>query len=114
MLDGESLTSEDVVAIADGRPVRLVPKVLPRTRWSREGIEHLLDRGEVAYGVTTGFGVSRTTAYPWSLEQVVELQRNLVHSHATGVCKSLDERATMLIRTNTQVLSARNGKILAS
>ena len=104
VLDGESLIIEDVVAIAGGRPVSLAPGVIPRIRRSREGIEGLLARGEVAYGVTTGFGAFKDRIIP--LEQVTELQRNLVRSHAAGVGKPLDTRATratMAIRANTLV-----------
>ncbi|MDY6875823.1 MAG: histidine ammonia-lyase [Chloroflexota bacterium] len=102
VLNGERLTIKDVIAIAGGCPVGLAPKVLPRIRRSREGVEQLLARGEVAYGITTGFGAFKDRIIP--LEQVAELQHNLVRSHAAGVGKPLDEqatRATLAIRANT-------------
>jgi histidine ammonia-lyase len=61
-----------------------------------------LREGEIAYGITTGFGAFKDKII--SLKQVEQLQRNIVVSHAVGVGKPFDiptVRAIMLIRANT-------------
>ncbi|MGH7784770.1 MAG: aromatic amino acid lyase, partial [Candidatus Binatia bacterium] len=60
VINGESLTFEQVVAVAYGEPG--APKVLlsdqAKTNVNRAAaaVETLLERGEIAYGITTGFG----------------------------------------------------------
>ncbi len=102
-LDGQSLTVSDVVAVARGRaPVRVDPKAWKAVAASRAVVDRLVARGEVAYGITTGFGeFAHVTIEP---DQVRELQRNLLMSHAVGVGDPLPRevvRAMMLIRANT-------------
>ena len=65
-------------------------------------IAKVLAEGQVAYGVTTGFGQLATTRIP--VDKVHELQQNLVRSHAVGVGEPLSRevvRAAMVIRLNT-------------
>ena len=50
---------------------------------SRRVVEQAVARGDRVYGVTTGFGKFADVAIP--AEQLEELQRNLVRSHAAGV-----------------------------
>ena len=105
VLDGGSLTLEDVARIARDPGVRVEcsEEALERVRRSREPIERLaakyredyekLERGEAArpvleYGVTTGFGEFKNIPVaPGELEQ---LQRNLLLSHAAGAGASAD------------------------
>jgi histidine ammonia-lyase len=105
-IDGKSLTFEEVVAIAYGQPGE--PKVLlsndARSAVSNcaAAVQTLLDRGEIAYGITTGFGAFKDKII--SRNEVETLQRNVVLSHAVGVGKPFDTptvRAIMLIRANT-------------
>jgi histidine ammonia-lyase len=106
VLDGESLTFEQVIAVANGGPSQ--PKVVlaesARSAVVRcaAAVQTLLDRGEIAYGITTGFGAFKDKII--SREEVETLQRNVVISHAVGVGKPFDNptvRAIMLIRANT-------------
>ena len=65
-------------------------------------VDKLIDRGEIAYGITTGFGAFKDKII--STDEVELLQRNIVLSHAVGVGKPFDTRtvrAIMLIRANT-------------
>ncbi len=103
-LDGEHLTIADVVRVARDPQVRvaLAPQALERMQRSRAAVDEFVSTGAVVYGITTGFGhfQDRTIAP----EQVRELQRNIVMSHATGVGAPLPRdvvRAMMLIRANT-------------
>lgn len=103
VLDGSSLTIEDVAAVARaGRPVAVAPKAWKAVEASRKVVDGLVARGEVAYGITTGFGeFAHVTIEPG---QVRQLQRNLLMSHAVGVGEPLPRdvvRAMLLIRANT-------------
>ena len=101
VIDGDHLTIEDVVAVAEGRAaVELASQ--DKVRRSHQAVERLLESGKVVYGVTTGFG--RFADRIIEREQAATLQRNILLSHAVGVGPVLDEgtvRALMLIRANT-------------
>jgi histidine ammonia-lyase len=106
ILDGESLTFEQVLAVAYGKPAE--PRVVlsdaakANVNKAAAAVDTLLERGEIAYGITTGFGAFKDKII--SRDQVEELQRNIVVSHAVGVGKPFDTptvRAIMLIRANT-------------
>jgi histidine ammonia-lyase len=106
VLDGESLTFEQVIEVAYGTPgapsVVLSPQARLNVGRSARAVQTLLDRGEIAYGITTGFGAFKDKII--SREEVETLQRNIVLSHAVGVGKPFDRatvRAIMLIRANT-------------
>ncbi|MEN8173366.1 MAG: histidine ammonia-lyase, partial [Chloroflexota bacterium] len=67
-----------------------------------EAVQTLLERGEVAYGITTGFGAFKDRVIP--LDEVKILQKNIIMSHAVGTGDLYDiptTRAIMLIRANT-------------
>ena len=106
ILDGENLTFEQVIATAFGEPSN--PRVLlseaakQKVNRSANAVRLLLGRGEIAYGITTGFGAFKDKII--SREQAELLQRNIVLSHAVGVGNAFDTpttRAIMLIRANT-------------
>nr|AUN37263.1 histidine ammonia-lyase [uncultured bacterium] len=106
VIDGENLTFEDVIAVAYGKPgesrVHLSLAAKANVDRAAAAVQSLLDRGEVAYGITTGFGAFKDKII--SRDEVELLQRNIVLSHAVGVGKPLDTptvRAIMLIRANT-------------
>lgn len=106
VLDGESLTFEQVLAVAYGKPgeprVVLDDKAKVNVNRASAAVDTLLERGEIAYGITTGFGAFKDKII--SREEVEQLQRNIVVSHAVGVGDPFDTptvRAIMLIRANT-------------
>lgn len=105
-LDGESLTFDEVIAVAYGKPgeprVNLSEGAKASVQRASAAVDTLLERGEVAYGITTGFGAFKDKII--SREEVEQLQRNIVVSHAVGVGDPFDTptvRAIMLIRANT-------------
>ena len=102
LLDGDSLTIEDVVRVAVERvPVALSARARRRMGRARDVVEAVVRRNEVVYGVTTGFGKLSEIAIP--ADRLAELQVNLVRSHAAGVGPLLGERevrAMMLLRAN--------------
>ena len=101
-LDGESLTLDDVAAVADrASRAALSPKARKAMAASRRVVERLVRSGASAYGVTTGFGKFADVAIPRG--DLEALQRNLVRSHAAGVGPPLEERAVramMVLRAN--------------
>jgi histidine ammonia-lyase len=101
VIDGNSLTIDDVYAVAQGASVTLSPTAVRRMRATRSVVDALVRRNEVAYGVTTGFGKLSDVAIPH--DRLAELQVNLVRSHAAGVGPVMPERevrALMLLRAN--------------
>jgi histidine ammonia-lyase len=106
VLNGQKLTFEEVIAVAYGKPgfpkVSLSEEAIQRVKLSAKAVEELLQKGEVAYGITTGFGALKDKFIPPEMTET--LQRNIVLSHSVGVGKPLDTattRALMLIRANT-------------
>jgi len=102
VLDGNSLTIEDVFSVAvRATSASLAPAARERALESRRHVESLVEREEVAYGITTGFGKLSDIVVP--PHRLAELQVNLVRSHAAGVGDPLPERevrAMMLLRAN--------------
>jgi len=106
ILDGESLTLDQVITTAFGQPgnpeISLSPEAISNINRSSAAVETMLKNGQIAYGITTGFGAFKDRII--SPEQVEQLQRNIVLSHAVGVGDPFDiptTRAIMLIRANT-------------
>ena len=65
VLTGADLTVEDVEAVARrGAEVALDANARERMQEARRVIEDLVGRGEVVYGVTTGFGDLASTLVP--------------------------------------------------
>src|SRR4029079_3205664 len=72
---------------------------------SRSLIDGIVERGEVVYGVTTGFGDLATRSIDPADD--AQLQENLLTSHAAGVGPALPRetvRAMLLLRANTLAL----------
>ena len=101
-LDGNSLTLESVWSVAvDRTPVTLSNDARERVARARAIVAGIVERNEIVYGITTGFGKLSEIAIP--RDRLAELQVNLVRSHAAGVGDLLPERevrAMMLLRAN--------------
>jgi histidine ammonia-lyase len=100
-IDGVSLTLGQTGAVADGAEVSLSDAARSRVERSRRFVEGIIERGEVVYGINTGFGALSDVTIP--ANELRELQVNLVRSHACGVGDPLPERAVramMLHRAN--------------
>ncbi len=105
VLDGETLTIHQVEQIADAweRPeevtVSVAPAAAERVQRARQAVAQFVENGEIIYGITTGFGDFKDRIIP--RDQVQQLQRNIVVSHAVGVgplLRSRTVRAMMVIR----------------
>jgi histidine ammonia-lyase len=100
-IDGASLSLEQIEKVADGAEVALAPAALPRITRARLFVEDIISRGQVVYGINTGFGKLSDVTIP--SDKLRELQLNLVRSHSCGVGEPLPERvvrAMMLLRAN--------------
>ncbi len=98
--DGESLTIDQVVAVARrGAKVRL--DLPDRFLRSRALVEEKAGGVQPVYGINTGFGeLANVRIHP---DQVAELQHNLVASHSAGVGEPVPTeiaRAMLLLRLN--------------
>lgn len=102
LLDGSPLDVADVVAVArDHRPLALDPAAAERLARARGVVERRAAAAPPTYGVNTGFGsLSRRRIEP---DQVRDVQRNLVRSHAAGVGAALDAE---VVRAMGVVLAA--------
>jgi histidine ammonia-lyase len=99
-LDGERLTLSDIVAVADGAPIRLGPAARD---WA--GAAHALavriGAERTIYGRTTGVGANKDT--PVDASAGAKHGARLLHSHATAAGPVRDPRrvrAAMAIRLN--------------
>ncbi|HJT57222.1 MAG TPA: histidine ammonia-lyase [Ktedonobacteraceae bacterium] len=95
-LNGQALAIPEVVAVARHfAPVTLGADSLNRILAARAVIDKLADEEQKVYGVTTGFGHLSRVRIPH--DQLMELQHNLLRSHAAGVGEPLSEEVTRAI-----------------
>lgn len=102
IIDGHSLTIEDVVKVAVGREkVELSRDAVGQIKNSRKYVEKIIENEDIVYGITTGFGKFCNVTI--SKEDSRRLQINLIRSHSVGVGDSFSPeivRAMMLLRAN--------------
>jgi histidine ammonia-lyase len=100
-LSGRDLALAEVAELAPRARWRLTADALGRMRASRGAVEQAVARGQSSYGITTGFGVFANKRIPPA--QLLELQLNLVRSHAAGVGAPLAAehvRRVLLLKAN--------------
>jgi len=102
LIDGRSLTLDQLVAIADdGARVGLSPEARARVAASRAVVDRMADGDAPVYGINTGFGSFAEVKIPRA--DLERLQLNLLRSHAAGVGEPLPVRtvrAMMALRAN--------------
>jgi histidine ammonia-lyase len=102
VLDGQSLTVEEVVAVArEGATVELAPASIERMRETRAFVERAVERGDAVYGVTTGVGARKKVAV--TADEIPAFNRALVANHRVGAGPDAPEevvRATMVRLAN--------------
>jgi histidine ammonia-lyase len=93
IIDGQALSCADVLAVArQYAPVELGNEATQRIQAARHVIDRIAAEGQKVYGVTTGFGHLSSIRIPQ--QQLIELQHNLLRSHAAGVGEPLTEDVT--------------------
>ncbi len=101
-ISGDSLTVKQIYEVAvNHEPVELSGEAAERIRKSRDRLMQKLEEGKPIYGVNTGFGSLLNVSIPQ--DKIVQLQKNLIRSHSSGVGEPLPEdyvRAIMVVRAN--------------
>jgi histidine ammonia-lyase len=102
VLNPGTLTLKDLRALVDApRPIVLDPASHSAIDRSAAVVQAVIDRGETAYGINTGFGALARTRI--KNDQLTELQRRLVLSHAAGTGDPLPDsivRAILILKIN--------------
>ncbi len=114
LLTGDNLTIAQVSALIHNQEVEVVfdERVKSTITQSRTFLDRHLE-SKVIYGVNTGFGPM--ASHLIGKENLVELQYNLIHSHAVGMGQPVPHSfvlAAMLVRLNT-LAKGRSGVSLA-
>ena len=82
-LGGAHLTIADLRTLSTGAAIKLDPACLPGIEASAGTVASIVESGRIVYGINTGFGLLAQHSIP--ADQLAELQRRLVLSHAAGV-----------------------------
>lgn len=102
-INGNDLTLEAVREVAiERRAVLLAPDARAAVDQARAVVDEIVAGNKVAYAITTGVG--KLSDVRIAGDQILELQVNLVRSHAVGVGDPLsvaETRAMMLLRANS-------------
>jgi histidine ammonia-lyase len=102
VLNPGTLTLKDLRGLLDQpRPIALDPASHRAIDRSAAVVQAVIDRGETAYGINTGFGALARTHI--KDDQLSELQRRLVLSHAAGTGDPLPDsivRAVLILKIN--------------
>ena len=102
LIDGSSLTLEKVEYFLKENPDVVISSAsVIKIKRSRKQVDKWVDKGEVIYGVTTGFGEFANVNI--SKKDLKHLQENLILSHAVGCGENLPPmivKLMMLLRVN--------------
>src|SRR6185312_1469726 len=95
-LNGQALTVPEVLAVTRHHAkLTLGDEALKRILAARAVIDRLAEQEKKVYGVTTGFGHLSRVRIPHN--QLMDLQHNLLRSHAAGVGEPLTEEVTRAV-----------------
>ncbi len=101
-INGENVDLQAVVNVAwNGEKVELAASARDLMQTSRSYIMSRVEKGEIIYGVNTGFGSFSSVSI--SQPQIVQLQKNLIRSHSMGVGLPFtkeESRAILFLRAN--------------
>ena len=103
VLDGNSLTIEEVISITNYNvKVKLSETSISTLKESRNLVDNIVSSREVVYGINTGFGALSNVNIP--ADKLEDLQSNLIRSHACGLGEKMDPNSVlmmMLVRANS-------------
>ena len=102
-LDGDSLTINNIIEVTRlGKKIRISEDGEKKIKMARGIIEDKLEKNDVIYGVSTGFGKLANTIISPSDREI--LQKNLIKSHSIGFGPCLPDEivlGAMLIELNS-------------
>jgi len=97
------ISIDDVVRTAvQGENIELAESTLANIEAANQRLNRIARSGKAVYGINTGFGIFANKNI--NSEETLQLNRNLIISHAVGTGRELDERivrAAMFIRAVT-------------
>ncbi len=101
------LTLPQLRGIQDG-PVQLdlCQESVELIRRSSDTVREIIDQGRIIYGINTGFGLLANTVIP--NDELEDLQRSIVLSHAAGIGRLMKESTVRLM----MVLKINGGRFL--
>ena len=76
-------------------PIALLASAYDGIHASSQAVQAIVERGDAAYGINTGFGILAKTRIP--NDQLQQLQRNLILSHSVGTGELLSDQVVRLI-----------------
>jgi histidine ammonia-lyase len=92
---GELTLSSLRAAWASPATLALAPEAYAAIEASAAAVEAIVAKGDPAYGINTGFGILAKRHIPQ--EQLEQLQRNLILSHAVGTGELLPDHVVRLV-----------------
>lgn len=101
LITGHSLTLEQVDQISKGATIALSIKCREKVNASRKIVESAVKQKHSIYAINTGFGALANTKI--SEKDLIQLQHNILYSHASGWGKPLTEqqaRLAQILRLN--------------
>jgi histidine ammonia-lyase len=103
IITGNDLTVENSIhAVLTDQKLKLDRTSQQNIKRSRKLVEEWIENDEIIYGITTGFGEFKDVKI--SKENIEQLQRNLILSHAAGVGKYIPDiivKLMILFRINS-------------
>lgn len=103
VIDGKSITVNSLYSMVhEPGKFELATESKSEIKKSRDYIEGRIAKGEVMYGVNTGFGAFSSVRI--SDSQIEQLQKNLIRSHSVGIGEpftKFQSKAMMILRANT-------------
>ncbi|XP_013407515.1 histidine ammonia-lyase [Lingula anatina] len=104
-LDGSSLTADDLMRLGKGEyKIKVTTESWEKVDKARALLDCMVKENKTVYGVTTGFGKFARVVI--EQEKLLELQKNLIRSHAAGVGPPLSpERTRMLLALRINVMA---------
>lgn len=95
-LSGFDLTPQDLFKLSTGHTrIDFSKECIDRVVSSRKVITDIVASNKVVYGVNTGFGLFQNVVV--TEDQTIELQENLIRSHAAGVGEPLRKETTRMM-----------------
>ena len=103
-ISGNLIDFEHMKNILSGKQVtiKLTKDSVNAVKKSRERVENIINKGDVVYGITTGFG--KFSEEVISKNDVEKLQTNLIRSHSCGMGDDLPPnliKLAMILRANS-------------
>ncbi|SKB02031.1 histidine ammonia-lyase [Agreia bicolorata] len=89
-LEGQPVTIDDIVAVADGATVELAPDVVSTIASARRVVESVQQSGAAVYGLNTQLGAGRDTLV--AADEIAAFQNRIIDNHRGSIGDPLAER----------------------